>query len=148
MAVKSVLLKLSSEAHAQIQEAAKVHKRSMQSVLVTLIEAWLAAGAPDPVTFLGGQLEGTGESAQKNAVDTGARTAIEALTRTLRDIQQHVLGIDETPSPIDPWSQKVLSELKDIEYRPNPQRTDGYRIRRRRPGKPSDLEQQSAKELE
>ena len=51
MATKSILLKVTPEVHAGIQEAAGRHQRSMQSVLVALIERWLEAGGPDPLQF-------------------------------------------------------------------------------------------------
>jgi hypothetical protein len=143
MAVKSVLLKLSPEVHGQIVDAAKLHKRSMQSVLVSLIESWLAAGAPDPITFFDRQAGKTADGSPQGAIDTGARTAIEEMTRKLRDIQQHVLGIDAPAQPIDPWSERVLSELKDIDYPTVRQRDEGYRIRRRQPEPGHEVEEQT-----
>ena len=141
MAVKSVLLKLSPRAHGQIVNAALVHNRSMHSELVSLIESWLAAGAPDPVTFFGAQPGESADDSQKGAVDIGARTAIEGLTRKLRDIQQHVLGMDAPAQPTDPWAEKVLSELRDIDYPSVRQRDDGSRIRRRQLEPSSDVTQ-------
>jgi len=143
MAVKSVLLKLSPEAHGQVVNAALVHNRSMHSELVSLVESWLAAGAPDPVTFFDAQAGESAAGSQKGAVDIGARTAIEEMTRKLRDIQQHVLGIDAPPQPVDPWSQKVLSELRDIDYPTVRQRDDGYRIRPKQPEPGLEEEEQA-----
>jgi hypothetical protein len=81
MTAKSVLLKLSPEVHAAIQDAAKRHKRSMQSVLAALIDSWLAAGAPDPLNLSGK----TDTVADKELVDLQARDKIRALQKQFDD---------------------------------------------------------------
>ena len=129
MAAKSVLLKLTPEVHAAVQEAAKAHKRSMQSVLCGVIENWLDAGAPDP---LSGPIT-TDSPRAEETVDQGARTAIEALTRHMRDIHMQVLDIAKRPLSSDHWSHRVLSDLEDIRA-PQEQPTKPLvKFRRRKP---------------
>ena len=89
MAAKSVLLKLSAESHAQVMQASEQHQRSMQKLLVALIEDWLAQGAPDPVEFTpkpGVQAQERRSAGSVKAVDQKARQAIDLLA-------QHVLKL-------------------------------------------------------
>ena len=102
MAGKSVLLKLSPEAHAQVLAVSERHQRSMQKLLVALIEGWLAQGAPDPVEFTAGP----GKQAQEpervdfvNTVDQQAREVIDLLaqrTKALQDALQELQAWRET----------------------------------------------------
>lgn len=139
--MKSVLLKLPPEVHTRVKDAARAHKRSMQSVLVALVESWLAAGAPDPVAFPEGKPENRVEQAPQGAIDKGARTAIEALTRTLRDIQQIALTTNKATEPEDQWSQKVISDLKGIEYHPKTTEPDQIRgLQTQRESQPDQLD--------
>ena len=87
MSAKSVLLKLSPEAHAQVLEASDRHQRSMQKLLVALIEGWWTQGAPDPVEFAAGPATaGSVPSRAVDGVDKRARQAIDLLA-------QHVLKL-------------------------------------------------------
>lgn len=108
MAAKSILLKVSPEAHAGIQEAAGRHQRSMQGVLVALIESWLQAGGPDPLQF---DVEKP-QPASGVAVDREARRAIEALVERVSDLQEQVLKLTASRD-LDGlgWAQRVVSDL-------------------------------------
>ena len=80
MTTKSVLLKLTPETHAAILEAAKKHKRSMHSLLTSLIEQWLASDAPDPLQ----SKEAEDPASRNHAVDEQAR---ESITRIEEDLE-------------------------------------------------------------
>lgn len=108
MASKSILLKVSPEVHNGIQEAAGRHQRSMQSVLVALIEGWLQAGGPDPLQF---NVEKP-QPASGAAVDRQARRAIEALVERVSDLQEQVLRLTASSDPEGQgWAERVLSDL-------------------------------------
>ena len=108
MAVKSILLKVSPEAHAGIQEAAGRHQRSMQGVLVALIESWLQAGGPDPLQFDVVKPQ----PASGAAVDRDARRAIEALVERVSDLQEQVQRLTASRDPEGPgWAERVVSDL-------------------------------------
>lgn len=110
MAAKSILLKVSPEVHAGIQEAAGRHQRSMQVVLVALIERWLAVGGPDPLQFDIGKpavQPSTGE-----AVDREARRAIQVLVERVGDLQDQVSALSASREPDGPgWADRVVSGL-------------------------------------
>ncbi len=108
MAAKSILLKVSPEVHAGIQEVAGRHQRSMQGVLVALIESWLQAGGPDPLQF---DMQNP-QAASGAAVDREARRAIEALVERVSDLQEQVLGLTASRDPgRSGWAERVVSDL-------------------------------------
>jgi hypothetical protein len=47
----SIMVRVSTETHNQLKEACQQNKRSMQSVVVALIEGWLENGAPEPFGY-------------------------------------------------------------------------------------------------
>jgi hypothetical protein len=111
MVSKSILLKVSPEAHAGIQEAAGRHQRSMQVVLVALIERWLAAGGPDPLQFDMGQPAAAPSSGE--VVDREARRAIKALVERVGDLQDQVLALEAREDQDWPgWAERVVSTLQ------------------------------------
>ena len=110
MVSKSILLKVSPEVHAGIQEAAGRHQRSMQVVLAALIESWLAAGGPDPLQFDIGQPAAAPSSGE--AVDREARRAIKALVERVADLQEQVLALMTSKDQDGPgWAERVVSGL-------------------------------------
>jgi hypothetical protein len=123
MAAKSLLLKVSPEVHTGIQVAAGRHRRSMQGVLVVLIERWLAAGGPDPLLF-------DVEKAQVDStvlVDPEARQAIEALVERVAVLQEQVSNLvagSEAKAP--GWAASMLSLLGAGEE--NPQAHVGHLV--------------------
>ena len=72
MAEVGVVLKVPQPTHTRFKEACAKHDRSMQKVLLSLLEGWVANGAPDPSSY-GGKSEGT---KQHSAEDLKARRAI------------------------------------------------------------------------
>jgi hypothetical protein len=78
-----VVLKVPQPTHTRFKEACAKHDRSMQKVLLSLIEGWVANGAPDPSSY-GGKAEG---SKQVSAADLKARQAIIDLASALQKMQ-------------------------------------------------------------
>lgn len=108
MSAKSILLKVTPEVHAAIQEAAGRHQRSMQNVLVALIERWLAAGGPDPLQF---DLVAP-QAASGEVVDREARLAIEALVERVQLLQEQVISSSRSQGAQDlGWARKVVGHL-------------------------------------
>ena len=97
MAGKSVLLKLPSETHAQVLGASERHQRSMQKLLVALIEGWLAQGAPDPVEFAAKPAAAASASPRSvEGVDQRVRQAIDLLA-------QHILKLQSSVQELQQW---------------------------------------------
>jgi hypothetical protein len=83
MAEVGVVLKVPQPTHTRFKEACAKHDRSMQKVLLSLIQGWVANGAPDPSSY-GGKAEG---SKQVSAADLKARESIIALASSLQKLQ-------------------------------------------------------------
>jgi hypothetical protein len=83
MAEVGVVLKVPQSTHTRFKEACAKHDRSMQKVLLSLIEGWVANGAPDPSSY-GGKSDG---SNQLSAEDLKARQAIVDLASALQKLQ-------------------------------------------------------------
>ena len=111
--MKSILLKVSPDTHAEIQEAANRHQRSMQKVLVSLIESWLANGAPDPHLYIPSEAEQPPE----HGTDPEARAAIDAMAEKLRNLQDIVMEIRDGQISSNPsnnpggWLQDINATL-------------------------------------
>lgn len=45
-----VVLRVSKETHSKLRSACAKHDRSMQKIVLSLIEDWIANGSPDPRT--------------------------------------------------------------------------------------------------
>ena len=108
MTVKGLLIKVSPETHAGLQAAAARHQRSMQNVLVALIERWLAAGAPDPLQFD----MATPPLVPPDVVDREARRAIEALVERVHLLQEQVnRGLAGREAQRQGWAERVVADL-------------------------------------
>lgn len=83
MAEVGVVLKVPQATHARFKEACAKHDRSMQKVLLSLIEGWVANDAPAPSSY-GRKLDG---SQQQSTEDLKARQAIVDLASTLQKLQ-------------------------------------------------------------
>ena len=46
-----VLVKVPEELHGKFKRASARHQRSMQKVMVALLEGWIENGAPDPLVY-------------------------------------------------------------------------------------------------
>ncbi len=106
--VKGLLIKVSPETHAGLQTAAARHQRSMQNVLVALIERWLAVGAPDPLQFD----MATPPLVPPDVVDREARRAIEALVERVHLLQEQVnRGLAGREAQRQGWAERVVADL-------------------------------------
>ena len=99
MAEVGVVLKVPQATHARLKEACAKHDRSMQKVLLSLIEGWVANGAPDP----GGYGRKSAASLQSSGQDLKARQAIVDLASELKKLQNRleVLERSAKPGPVD-----------------------------------------------
>lgn len=88
-----VVLKVPQGLHAQLRQACAKHDRSMQKVLVSLIDGWLASGAPDP----GGFRYGSADVRPHASEDLQARQAIVDLAAELKHLEAR-LGVVESSS--------------------------------------------------
>ena len=87
-----VVLKLPQPTHTRLKEACAKHDRSMQKVLLSLIEGWVANGAPDPSSY-GSKSDG---SKQLSAEDLKARQAIINLASALQKLQARLEELEHS----------------------------------------------------
>ena len=87
-----VVLRVPQGTHAKFKVGCAKNDRSMQKVLLALIEGWVANGSPDPTTY-GRQQENTGEGA--SGVDSGARDGIIKLAKELNKIKERLTALEE-----------------------------------------------------
>lgn len=91
MAEVGVVLKVPQQTHARFKEACAKHDRSMQKILLSLIEGWVADGAPDPGTY-GSKIDG---SFQESGKDLKARQAIVDLATELKKVQARLAVLEQ-----------------------------------------------------
>lgn len=87
-----VVLKLPQPTHTRLKEACAKHDRSMQKVLLSLIEGWVANGAPDPSSY-SSKFDG---SKQLSAEDLKARQAIIDLASALQKLQARLEELEHS----------------------------------------------------
>lgn len=92
MAEVGVVLKVPQPTHTRFKEACAKHDRSMQKVLLSLMEGWVANGAPDPSSY-GGKAEG---SKQVSAADLKARQAIIDLSSSLQKLKVRLQELEHS----------------------------------------------------
>jgi hypothetical protein len=90
-----VVLKVPQPTHTRFKEACAKHDRSMQKVLLSLIEGWVANGAPDPCSY-GGKSEGR---KQLSVEDLKARQAIVDLASALQKMQVRLELLERSGQP-------------------------------------------------
>lgn len=90
-----VVLKVPHATHARFKEACAKHDRSMQKVLLGLIEGWVAHGAPDPSTY--GRKSDA--SQQHSTQDPKARQAILNLASELKKMQARLAALENSTQP-------------------------------------------------
>lgn len=86
-----VLVKVPAELHAELKRASLRHKRSMQKVVLALLEGWIERGAPDPLKY--GETKGTAE--EPLVKDPEAREAMVLLAKQLTQVNQRMKAIEE-----------------------------------------------------
>jgi hypothetical protein len=89
------VLKVPQPTHTRFKEACAKHDRSMQKVLLSLIEGWVANGAPDPSSY-GSKSDGT---KQLSAEDLKARRAIVDLASALQKMQVRLDQLERSGQP-------------------------------------------------
>jgi len=86
-----ILVKVPAELHAQLKQASLRHKRSMQKVVLALLEGWIEQGTPDPLTY--GLSRSTAE--EPLVKDAEAREAMVLLAKQLEQVNQRMRVIEE-----------------------------------------------------
>ncbi len=89
-----VLVKLPAELHSEFKRASARHQRSMQKVVLALLEGWVTNGSPDPLTY-GNHRADTGQGVLE---DTGAREALMKVAIELKELSQRVAVIEKQQS--------------------------------------------------
>ncbi len=87
-----VVLRVPQDLHGQLKQACAKHDRSMQKVVIALIESWLANGAPDPGSFGYEWAEARPHSGE----DTQARQAIVDLGAELKRVEARLSLLEST----------------------------------------------------
>lgn len=96
MAEVGVVLKVPQPTHTRFKEACAKHDRSMQKVLLSLIEGWVANGAPDP-----GAYGRKSDALQQNSTqDLKARQAIVDLASELKKLQVRLAALEHMAQPL------------------------------------------------
>lgn len=85
-----VLVKVPAELHAEFKRASARHQRSMQKVMLALLEGWLENGAPDPLSYGGEQSADNIQAIE----DKGAREALVALAAELKKLEKRLLKVE------------------------------------------------------
>jgi hypothetical protein len=86
-----VVLRVPQEIHARFKAGCAKHDRSMQKVLVTLIEGWVANGAPEPSGY-GGQHVITREETATH--DQEARDGLTELAKALKKMEERITELE------------------------------------------------------
>jgi len=94
MADVGVVLRVPEVTHAKLKAACAKHDRSMQKVLVSLIEGWVANGAPEPSTY--GKRQGTDRD--QAGIDHEARAGLTRLGEAFKRLSDRVTGLEEETS--------------------------------------------------
>ena len=90
MADIGVLVKVSAETHVQLKKACGKHQRSIQKVMLALLEGWLENGSPDPLEYG----SGGGGSAQPDFADQAARESIVQLATDLEYVKKQLKALE------------------------------------------------------
>lgn len=95
MAEVGVVLKVPQPTHTRFKDACAKHDRSMQKVLLSLIEGWVANGAPDPGAY-GRKTEASNLNITQ---DLKARQAIVDLASELKKLQDRLEALEHSSQP-------------------------------------------------
>jgi len=86
-----VLVKVPAELHSAFKRASAQHQRSMQKVLVALLEGWINNGAPDPLSYGAPQKD----SKRGGTEDLGARQALVQVAAELKELKQRISDLEQ-----------------------------------------------------
>lgn len=87
-----VVLRVPQGTHAKFKVGCAKNDRSMQKVLLALIEGWVANGTPDPTNY-GKQHENSGEGSA--GLDRVARDGIIQVAKELNRIKERLTALEE-----------------------------------------------------
>ena len=87
-----VLVKVPAELHSAFKRASGQHQRSMQKVMVALLEGWIESGAPDPLSYGRGQHH---SGQQSSTEDIGARQALLQVASELKELKQRIALLEQ-----------------------------------------------------
>lgn len=90
MADVGVVLKVPEATHTRLKRACQKHERSMQKVVLALIEGWVANGSPDPLTY--GR---DGGGAEQAGIDRVAREGLLKLNNEIQTLRNRIEKIEE-----------------------------------------------------
>lgn len=85
-----VVLKVPEATHIRLKRACQKHERSMQKVLLALIEGWVANGSPDPLTY-GREIGGE----EQAGIDRVAREGLLKLNNEIQALRNRIEKIEE-----------------------------------------------------
>jgi hypothetical protein len=89
-----VVLKVPEDIHGKLKRECSKHDRSMQKVVLCLIEGWMANGAPDPMTY--------GKAGERSeAIDREARAGLLRIANELDLLSKRVADVEETKARKD-----------------------------------------------
>ena len=86
-----VVLRVPEEIHSKLKSACAKHDRSMQKVVVTLIEGWVANGSPEPNHYGRNQVLKSDEA----AIDHEARTGLGRLGEAFKKLSERVRILED-----------------------------------------------------
>ena len=111
-----VLVKVPAELHGELKRASARHQRSMQKVMLALLEGWLENGTPDPLNYGKEQANAPNQSFE----DKAAREALVRLAAEVRKIEKRLGEIEteqatkEEDSPSFTKTLDLLKQLGDV----------------------------------
>lgn len=118
-----VLVKVPAELHAEFKRASARHQRSMQKVMLALLEGWLENGTPDPLNYGKAQTN----APNQNIEDKEAREALLRLAAEVSKIEKRLEEIEADKATKEEESssfKKTLDLLKQLgEVYPSIQQT-------------------------
>ena len=101
-----VVLRVPQGTHAKLKAGCAKNDRSMQKVLVALIEGWVANGAPDPSTY--------GQPQEKSTnVDAEAREGLVRLGKEFKKLNDRITAL-EAEKARNKGGRDAMSELYNL----------------------------------
>lgn len=105
MSEVGLVLRVPEETHRKLKSACARHDRSMQKVVLALIEGWVANGSPDPSSY---GREVVSRIDHERGIDIKARHALQDLSQTMKSLTDR---IDKYESALDKLSDEFNSLL-------------------------------------
>lgn len=90
-----VLVKVPEELHSKFKRASARHQRSMQKVMVALLEGWIENGAPDPLVY---GSHGAPNSSTCSE-DIEARKALIHVAAEIKELKERLAIVERAGQP-------------------------------------------------